>query len=188
MRSPLRRLLFFALSELLEARGLLAGDELDAEEAERLQVQSAALGAEKRALNLLAGAPHSVQALRLKLLQRGFDEQAVQSALERLQELGYLDDRRFAQAWVAARLARHPEGAALLQAGLVRRGVGRGVAEEVVREALGPGTEEDGARKAAERLLRSRPLDRPQLLRRLVARGFRSSVAIRVVDELLGGR
>ena len=188
MRSPLRRLLFFCPRELIEARGLLAGDELDAEEAERLQVQSAALSAEKKALDLLAGAPHSTRGLRLKLQQRGFDEQAVQSALERLAELGYLDDRRFAQAWVAARLARHPEGAALLQVGLVRRGVGRAVAEEVVREALGAGAEEDGARQAAERLLRSRPLDRPQLLRRLVARGFRPAVAIRVVDELLGGR
>ncbi len=179
---------FFVLTELLETRGLLAGDELTPEQVEQLQSQSAALAAEKKALSLLANAPHSQQALRMKLLQRGFDEEAVQSATQRLQEMGYLDDRRFAESWVSARLARHPEGAALLAAGLIRRGVGRAMAEEVVREALGPQTEEDGVRKAAERLLRSRPLDREQLLRRLTARGFRTSVAIRVVDELLGGR
>ncbi len=166
------------------------GDELEPDEAGRLQEQSAAWAAERRALALLANAPHSVQALRLKLLQRGFEERAVQAALRRVEEMGYLDDRRFAEAWVASRLARHPEGASLLVAGLMKRGVSREVAEEAVQQALAPESEEEeeGARRALAKLLRSGPPDREKLLHRLTARGFRASLVIRLLDELPGGR
>jgi regulatory protein len=179
---------FFVLPDLLLAESLGVGDELLPADVERLRSLSLALSAERRALALLAGAPHSTQSLRLKLIQRGFPEPAVQEALARLREMGYLDDRKFAESWLTSRLGRRPEGAVVLAAGLMKRGVDRETAEEAVRDFLSPQDEEESVRRAAEKLLQSGRRDRRQLLARLIARGFRTSLAIRVLDELLPHR
>lgn len=49
------------------------------------------------ALRLLGRRDHSCNELRRKLRQRGFEPEAVDAALARCLELGYLDDQRYAE-------------------------------------------------------------------------------------------
>ncbi|PNU18996.1 recombinase RecX [Geothermobacter hydrogeniphilus] len=49
------------------------------------------------ALRLLTRRDHSRAELQRKLLQRGFDAEAVTRVLDRCRQLGYLDDRRYAE-------------------------------------------------------------------------------------------
>jgi regulatory protein len=106
----------------------------------------------------------------------------VAAELARLVDAGLLDDRAFAEAWVRLRLARHPEGAGPLLAGLERGGVSRELAEQAVREALTAEVERAAAAGLAERLHRRSDMTPERLRGTLVRRGFRGGL----IRELLG--
>lgn len=88
------------------------------------------------ALALLAGRDFSRADLARRLRGRGHSEEAVEAALERCRELGYLDDRTFARSRAAALLRRRPCGRRALLADLRRQGVPRTMGEQVVDEAI----------------------------------------------------
>ena len=59
----------------------------------------------QRAVKLLAAKPRSVAELRERLLEKEWtDEAAVEHALAKLQEYGYLDDDRFAFGFACYRV------------------------------------------------------------------------------------
>ncbi len=170
---------FFVLKEVQLSEAVYPGAAIDADERERLQRLSQVRAAVRSALGLLARAPHSQQALRLKLVQRGHEEQAIVAALERARELGYLDDGRFAEDWLRQRLDRHPEGRAALVAGLRERGVARDVAEQAVARMVSDEVEEGCLLRAlgrAERGWRTKrrtgAADTARLCARLRSLGF----------------
>jgi SOS response regulatory protein OraA/RecX len=177
---------FFVSERQLAEEGieLAAGMHLPEALVVRLRELAQAWQARRKALVLLAAAPHSVFSLRAKLLKRGFAERAVEQTLGRLAELGLLDDRRYAAEWVHSRLERHPEGRVSLVAGLRRHGVQRHLAEEVVAAMTDAETEQQSARRLLARLERRAPMPEQVLRRRLRARGF----SLPVIRAVLGDR
>lgn len=141
----------------------------------------------EKAADLLGRRAHFRRELEQKLLKRGFEKAEVQETLDRLKELGYLDDERTAEAFVEARAERAPAGKPLLKSELFKRGAAKTVAEGALE-----GIDEAGAAKeAAERFLRRR--QRPKeteedrqkaLLRHLASRGFPGHLVRKVLDEL----
>jgi regulatory protein len=75
------------------------------------------------ALRLLARRDSSVAGVVRKLSEKGFAESVVEETVARLQESGYLDDRRFARQWAESAI-RNGRGYGLrLSLDLARRGV-----------------------------------------------------------------
>jgi len=72
---------------------------------------------------LLAGHPWSVADMRRRLNALGYPSGLVDTTVKRLVELGYLDDRRYAAAWVASRDRSRPRGSAALRRELARKGI-----------------------------------------------------------------
>jgi regulatory protein len=103
-----------------------------------------------------------------------------------MDELGYLNDRKYAEDWLQVRLRRHPEGRWPLLAGLRRQGVQRETAEDVLSRLLDEETELEAARRAVEKLTRSRAVPRERAAARLSSLGFAPSVVRRVLDQLSG--
>ena len=80
----------------------------------------------------LAVRSRSVDETRKRLIHLGYPPAIVERVIERLVEIGYLDDLDFARAWVESRDRARPRGAVAL-----RRELGRkGVPDEVVAEVL----------------------------------------------------
>ena len=73
-------------------------------------------------VRLLARREHASGELRRKLRQRGFGEAAVEAALARLSECGYLSDERFVEVFVRNR-CEQGHGPLRLEADLQARGV-----------------------------------------------------------------
>ncbi len=168
---------FFVPRELIEALDLAPGGECD--EAALAELRHAHLlhEATEKAIELLARSEHSRFLLSRKLLQREFPEGVIRDALDRLEERGYLDDRRFAEQWVASRVRRRPEGETALIAGLQARGVDGGRAREVV-EAFKrefPEELERAIERAGARILRRPGVGEAELREKLQRRGFRPS-------------
>jgi regulatory protein len=105
-------------------------------------------------LNLLAFRAHSRAELRRKLDRRGYGEEEAAAAVQRLVELGYLDDRSFAEGHVRRRSGSL--GPLALSRELAARGVDRDVAEDAL-EGFDQTAQTAAATRLAARLVGQRP-------------------------------
>lgn len=145
----------------------------------RLQAPSALA----EGMRILSRRPLTEARLRQRL-SKNFSAEEVASAVERLKALGYLDDRRFAQAWAQERLERRPRSRWLVE----RELVAQGVAPQVAQEATQGSDDLALARRCAQQWAsRLQGLPRTTFLRRLYAylrrRGFGLTLARQVALE-----
>lgn len=168
---------FIAHGEIVIREGIRAERELAPEEVVSIQKRSEIVFARQSALSLLSRAPHTRKGLSRKLRVRGFAKEAVGLAIARMAELGYLDDRSYAEIWARARVDSRADGWKAVYRGLVQRGVPRETADEVLSELY---TEEIELLKARA-LVESLPAKKAAA--RLTARGFRSRTIARALRE-----
>ena len=123
-----------------------------------------------------------------RLARRGTDPAIVERVIQRLQELGLLNDLSFARQWVENRDTFRPRSRRLLQQELQRKGVSR----QVIDEALASRQVDDyeAARHlASARLHRYSGLPSQEIRRKLggflARRGFAWDVVQETVDAIL---
>jgi SOS response regulatory protein OraA/RecX len=169
---------FFILhAEVFARAGISQGTVMDPEKTADLLSRSEQVFARVRALSLLSRAAHSRKGLARKLASRGFSAEAIRSALSRVSELGYLDDKAFAESWVRSRMGGGKTGWNALYKGLLGKGVARAVAEQVVSAFCSFEDEAESARQI------SQVLSPAAAIRTLTGRGFRSRTISRVLRE-----
>src|SRR5688500_3861526 len=120
------------------------------------------------AAHFLGTRPRTRWELERRLRRAGAEEAVVATALERLAELGYLDDAAFARWWGEQRDRHAPRGHRMIEAELRQRGVPREVIEayrdthaapeRAAEDETLPANEPDRAREALDRHLRGRPM------------------------------
>ncbi|MEA2651856.1 MAG: regulatory protein [Chloroflexota bacterium] len=159
------------------------------------------------ATRFLGARPRTRWELEGRLRRAGAEEPVVLATLDRLTELGYLDDAAFARWWAEQRDRHAPRGLRMIEAELRQHGVGRDVIEayradhaapeRVPEDEALPGSEAERASDALDRHLRGRPLPADaRALQRvgmfLMRRGFdpgtvrstiRQAAAADVVDD-----
>jgi regulatory protein len=172
------------------------GRTLQAIRAERAEIDDPTLvmGA---ALRFLESRARSASEVRRRLVTHGYRPDLVEGCIERLTELGMLDDAAFAQAWVESRDRARPRGERALRTELRLKGIDRALVDEVIQERSdravdeqGVAADEDAARRLLER--NARALDRisdPRAKRQrayaLLARnGFDPEVAANLTKSL----
>lgn len=136
------------------------------------------------ALSLLARHAWTSTALRERLAGK-FDEAEVEAAIERLRELGLVDDRAYAERFVRDRFERSGYGRYRIRKDLISRGIAAEEADAVIGDLIGEEQERAGGVAALERFRRRRPQasseeDDPRwqqaAFRHLVGRGFPSEL------------
>ena len=141
-----------------------------------------------KALGLLARRSHFRRQLEEKLRSRSYDESAIAETLDRLTELGYLDDLRVAREFVELRLRKGPVGQRRMQLELQKRGAASDAAERVLEETFSERDEREAAREAALDWLRRGRHDLAAMARHLDRLGFTTSSILGVVDEMRSER
>ncbi len=170
---------FFVLhAEVFATGGIAAGSVIDEARVEELTARSQRVLARDAALRLLSRAAQTRSGLTRKLRARGFSAQAAGAAVERMIELGYLNDRAFAESWARFRLSGRKEGWRSLYRGLVRNGIPRSLAEEVLSSVCTEEVELEGARNLV------RGMAPKAAASRLTSRGFRSRTIARILSEM----
>jgi len=153
------------------------------------------------ALKMLAGRAHSMGELREKMRRRAAEPGDVDGVLERLKELGYLDDRRFAEGFANARLNNDRLGRVRVVRDLRQRRVAPALAESTVAGVYQDIDEQQLIEEWIRRKYRLAPReglfqDDKELAaayRRMVRAGFRSGEILRALKrfaknpELLDG-
>jgi regulatory protein len=140
-------------------------------------------------LRQLAVRPRTRAELAGALKQRGIADDVAASVLDRYGEVGIIDDRAFARAWVTSRhhgrgLAKKALATELRRKGVEPETVGAALAE------LGDDAEAATARALVDRKLRSTPSGDPsaaarRLVGMLARKGYAPGLAFRVVRQAM---
>jgi regulatory protein len=119
----------------------------------------APLDCHERALRLLAVRPRSRRELESRLRQAGFETGEVSSELDRLEEVGLIDDGAFARELADHQLKVRGSGRRAVAGALASKGVSRETIEETLADLEGDESERalEVARDRARRLTSLRP-------------------------------
>lgn len=174
--------------EVRYRRGLTAGYRITLEELSLLIHEDDLVKAKDVALSMLDYRMRTRKEVREKLTEKGFSADVAQKTMESLEEYGFLDDEKYAQAYLKDRIRQR--GARTIGQELAQKGIGREMAEELLE---GFGDEEEEAALAACRKkyqnLKSRGLDeqkiREKVYRFLMSRGYDYSLIKKVYNRAL---
>jgi regulatory protein len=136
------------------------------------------------AVRYLARRDRTVVQVERFLGHKGASPTEVREIVTRLSQLRYLDDRAYAERWIAARVARRPMGRARLEAELSGQGVAEKAAAQAIRAALHDLDEETLARRVLSSARRTgRRLTLRQAVRLLRQRGFEEETVERIMGR-----
>ncbi len=156
----------FAFSLSLEdAARLRKGQTLSEADIASLQGEDAVKRAVDLAARFLATRPRSLHEIRTKLIEKETPPAVIDSAIDKLTALGYIDDHAFAAFWVSERNAHKPVSPQALRYELRQKGISNAIIGEVL-STISP--DESAARAARSRIVR---------LRGSTRRDFRESVS-----------
>jgi regulatory protein len=128
------------------------------------------------ALRILGYRFNSEAELRRKLRAKQFDDATIAETIERLRDEKWLDDERFAAAYVRTRVLKGI-GRLRIRRELMGLGVDEDVVERAVRENAAEG-EDERLRAAYEKLARRLGDDRDKIAARLLRQGFEMSAIL----------
>lgn len=168
-------------------RNLCVGQILTEEDLAELETVDEISRATNQAVRLLAHRPRARRELQTRLRRNGFSDQAISAALNRMEELGYINDQQFATYWVENRAEHRPRGRRLIAQELRAKGVAPDVIEQAVDEAE---IDEYGQalELARQRSGRMQGLESQVWRRRMAGflqrRGYSMEIVRRVLEEL----
>lgn len=177
--------------DLVQRENLSLGSRLEPEHLSALMTEARRREAMDRSVHYLSYRPRTRMEVRRYLRKHGLSPFA-DHAIDRCEELGYLDDRSYAEAFVRERVRFRPRGRPRLVSELLARGIDRDTAERAVTDTLAEeGLSERSllrqvARRRAGALRHLEPdAARRRLSSYLARRGFRTGDIREVVGELL---
>lgn len=109
-------------------------------------------GALEESIKMLKYRERSRYEIETRLKQKSFPPRDIEEAVERLTFLGYLDDQRFAEAWIRNRNQTKPMGKHRLRNELKEKGVPADIIEDKIADFL----KEYDERKLAESIIQRR--------------------------------
>jgi regulatory protein len=145
--------------------------------------------AKANCLRLLTAAARPRAALATALRQRGIPDQVADAVLNRFMEVGLIDDRAYAEAFVTAKHRDRALGVTALRTELRRKGVDEATVDAAV-QTVDQEAERDRARALISRRVDAAmgngiPAARRRLVGLLARRGYSADLARQVVDEAL---
>jgi regulatory protein len=146
--------------------------------------------AREAALRLLDYRARSRRELAERLARKGFAPPVIAAATTQLESAGLVNDVEFARAWVHARMASNPRGAALIRWELRRKGVEESIIERTLTQEMGEERELEAALSVASRYAPRPGEDDSVRTRRLVGalrrRGFALDVIVAALARARG--
>ncbi|MFC1569219.1 regulatory protein RecX [bacterium] len=143
--------------EVVLKHHLHPGDEISEEMIQNILMEEEITRAKKKALSLLSYRARSIEEIRERLSQKGYDENIIDTIIEDFLRVGLLNDDSFASAYVQTRMIQKPMSKRMLIQELKQKGVEALLAVRAVQEGYGEKSEFEVARALIEsKLIRYR--------------------------------
>lgn len=174
----------FGLSKIV-AGWLKIGQVLSEQKIQELLAKDEVEVGLQKALNFISYRSRSEKEVKQNLVKHGASEIVIEEVCERLRKNRLLDDPVFAEQWVENRSAFRPRGRRALRYELMQKGI----ADEIIEEALQELDEEQLAYRAAAKQARKyRHLDwqdfRKKLNGFLARRGFQYAIISIIIPKV----
>ena len=169
--------------EFLFMSKVSVGCELSEDEVEKIKSDYATYRAKNRALDLLSMRAHSAKELKTKLMRK-VDKENAEIAVEKMRELGYIDDEGFATTYANELWTRKYFSRSRIKHELLLKGVDSEIAEIAISELSGE--ERERIRTLIEKKYLSRmatEMGRGSLFSLLVRLGYSYSDVRSVMSE-----
>jgi len=182
----------FSLDESTMSRaGLHLGQVIDEQEIESLVLKDEFYRARDYGFLLLSYRDRSEREFRKRLLEKDFHRDVVEEVVQFFKGENLIDDRVFAERWIETALSSRPMGAMRVRHELRAKLVADPVIDEVIRVRLGREREQELARQAALKKLRTLegyPTEtaKRRFLGYLQTRGFQFDIIHELVNEHFG--
>lgn len=172
--------------EAIKAAALRKGQTLTEAEVNALRDEDEIGQAVDRAARFLSYRPRSTAEVRRNLAEKDTPEPVIEAAVQRLNKMGYLDDRAFAKFWIENRTMFKPLSPRALRYELRQKGVPAPVIDELLAEVDARETAERAARTRLNRLRGSdHDTFRAKLSAFLQQRGFSYDTIRDVTEQLI---
>lgn len=169
--------------DVIHALGLEDGDVIDTDDLKARIAAEEPTWAHARAIRLLNHRDRSRHELMRRLSEDGYSDAAADSVLERLAQLGAIDDERFADTLVRSKVASG-WGLTRVRNALRTAGIDEQLAQGALEREYPP-DELKRAREIASRIIVSDAKGAMRLANRLIRRGFNPTIARTVAFETL---
>lgn len=141
-------------------------------------------------LRKLNAAPRSRHELDKALEDKNFSEQVRDSALDRVSDMGYIDDQEFARSWVLSRTRSRGLAPAVLRRELSAKGVDGDYIDAALAH-IDADTSRARAVELARKKMKSLTSVSPELATQriyslLMRKGYRASEALEIAREVVG--
>lgn len=166
---------------IIEQESIVTNDKISEEKLAFLIEKSEIKDAENTALRFLSYSPHSEARLRIKLIKKKFSNKSIDRVIKNLKQYSYLNDAEYARAWLISRIKKRPESKSFLFYGLLKQGIQRNTAKEIIEKHVTYETELECAERVITKLLRYNDLSEKKLEKKLYSRGFK----VNVINEVL---
>ena len=158
------------------------------EEIDEDLIQNVLLAKEKqqirnRAYRLLHYRNRATKELRDRLLKVGFEQALIQEVIDEMIENNTLDDKNFAEAFVADYTKLRTKGNIFIRRELTKKGVAGDIIESLVKNRDEKSIADDYMRRKLSHLDITKPKDRQKALRRMLTHGFTPAVAYEVIKD-----
>ncbi|MBN2414410.1 regulatory protein RecX [bacterium] len=167
------------------------GDRITGDRIAFLEREDTAVRARTDALSLISYRMRSVRELQDRLQQKKYSPELIDRTVGRLLQVGLLDDRKFADAFVHSRLIQRPAARRVLEQELRGKGISPGIAADALAEQYPEEKEAVIARDLAARKSRQLRGDPVKAAKRLadylLRRGFGWDLIRPLLDEFITG-
>jgi len=177
---------FVVEAEVLARYKLKTFDEIDGEKLNKLLLENGEISCFDRALSYLEKNIKTEKGIRDYLKQKGFLDESIDNAVEKLKEYGYIDDSVYVENYI--RTYKDKKGKKLLKFELSLKGVDRTLIEEKLEELVDNEDEIISCRTLCKKYIKNKTIDQKLKQRtyaHLMTKGFASDVISRILREEL---
>ena len=177
---------FVVEAEILARYKLKTFDEIDEDYLNKLLLDNGELACFDRALTYLEKNIKTEKGIRDYLKQKGFLDESVDNAVEKLIEYGYIDDSVYAENYI--RTYADKKGRKLLRFELSIKGVDKAIIEAKLEELLDFEDEFASCKELCKKYVKNKIVDqklKQKAYAHLVSKGFSSDIISRVLKEEL---
>ena len=172
-------------AEILVKHKLKTGDEIDEEQWRQIKLENGKLSAFSRAVGYIEKSLKTQKQLQTYLKEKGFLQESIDDAVQKLKEYGYIDDKVYAENYT--KTYKDKKGKIKLKFDLLSKGV----AADVIEEALQEFVDEDEQYAACEKLLKKYVKNKPQDVKlkskayaHLFSKGFSGDIISRAIGKV----
>ena len=172
-------------AEILVKHKLKTGDEIDEEQWRQIKLENGKLSAFSRAVGYIEKSLKTQKQLQTYLKEKGFLQESIDDAVQKLREYGYIDDKVYAENYI--KTYKDKKGKIKLKFDLLSKGV----AADVIEEALQEFVDEDEQYAACEKLLKKYVKNKPQDIKlkskayaHLFSKGFSGDIISRAIGKI----